>query len=112
MVMGQTIRQNRDPSYEFWSARPHNSGGAPANNYTKKYTIRTERQMSKKLTTEELESLQPWQHVLECDVCGDYIYSKHSGQWTPCSCGTIFVDSTPHYSRYGGSKFKRINPNE
>jgi hypothetical protein len=66
--------------------------------------------MYNKLTRDEL---QPWQHIIECLDCGEQIHSRYSGQFVSCSCGAIYIDSTPYYSRYGGgSKIKHIKPVE
>lgn len=71
--------------------------------------------MSSQINDEtSLPQFKPWQHILQCTKCEDVIYSKYAGEWVPCKCGAIYIDSTPYYSRYGGNKedIKQIKPNE
>jgi len=46
----------------------------------------------------------PWESKtkVRCRKCDDVIWSKFAGQFVMCKCGSIYVDQTPHYSRYGG----------
>lgn len=48
-------------------------------------------------------TLKPWQKKVQCRKCDDIIWSKYAGEFVTCSCGAIFCDQTPHYSRYGGN---------
>lgn len=54
--------------------------------------------------------------VYKCANCNDIVYSKYSGEFATCTCfqdrgnGTgFFVDSTHHYTRYGGNINHMIN---
>ena len=33
--------------------------------------------------------------------CGDVLQSRWSGEFVMCMCGSSFIDSTEHYSRFG-----------
>ena len=50
------------------------------------------------------ETLKPWQHKVECNKCGDIIWSRYGGEFRTCKCGAISVDSTPYYTRYIGNR--------
>lgn len=57
----------------------------------------------------EVVGREDWQADVECNKCGDVIYSKYDGEFTTCKCGAISVDQTPYYTRYIGDpeNFKR-----
>ena len=39
---------------------------------------------------------------IECRLCHDVIFSRYSGEFVTCKCGSISIDSTEHYTRYIG----------
>lgn len=48
--MSRTIRNKKDPSYEYWSARPGNKAGGIPGSFTKHVTHKRERQQAKRLS--------------------------------------------------------------
>ena len=62
-----------------------------------------------------MERNKDWQFDVECNECGDVIYSRYSGELRSCSCGAVIIDQTPHYQRFIGDpknfKFTMENKN-
>lgn len=40
---------------------------------------------------------------VECQMCGDIIFSEYTHDFKQCKCGETFVDGGYDYLRYGGS---------
>lgn len=57
------------------------------------------------------DTLKEWQIKWRCRACLDVIYSRSSGEFRSCKCGSIYIDQTPYYSRHGGepSNFERVD---
>lgn len=53
--MSRTKKGRKGLGYEYWSARPGNRHGGPANKFTKRLTHRIERQQGKKAADEHSE---------------------------------------------------------
>lgn len=47
--MSRTIRGSKPRGYDYWSARPFNKAGGCVGKFTKKRTVKAERQQGKKL---------------------------------------------------------------
>lgn len=51
----------------------------------------------------EVVGREEWQQDVECNRCGDVLYSECRGWFTSCKCGAISIDQTPYYTRYIGN---------
>lgn len=48
------------------------------------------------------------QNAASCNVCGDFIVSKHRHDYVECTCGTVAVDGGQEYIRRVGDPRKRV----
>lgn len=49
--------------------------------------------------------MKDWQTKVLCKCCDDVIWSKYSGEFVRCKCGSCAVDQTEYYSRWFGELF-------
>ena len=59
------------------------------------------------------QELKEWQVPTLCKCCNDVIWSRFSGQFKWCKCGSCAVDQTPYYFRHIGdiTLMERLNEN-
>lgn len=41
-------------------------------------------------------------NIAQCNLCKDFIISRHTHHYAECKCGAIFVDGGQDYERLGG----------